>query len=480
MYKIFETLKKHNQKILLSALLLVSSFFMFYGYNLPLTDYDEATYAQVIQHSQASGNYFSFVRNGSGWFEKPPLYFWQAFVTTKIFGFTEFALRLPSIICGILGVLLTYLLAKKLSGNHWTGLLAGAILTLTGVWAYATTQIRMDVPVSVSILAAVYFFILGWEKPKMLFYASLAIAIGVLYKSVIGLLALPIFLILSLIYKKWDWLKQNWFWFGMVVMILLILPWHIYESLLFGSDFWNPYLMFHVLHRFGSALSNITTFGYVQYLLIVVEPFIVIFPVAVVWLFWRFRKNPLEPRAALSALAIVSFLFLFFAISRTKLFAYLMPIYPFLAIFLAETGMLLFNRLKTVNQKNWFIVGLCIIGIFGLINTVWQKIYLRKSITLEYQIAEEERQVGLYLRNHPYPAHAFLFKWSWPETLRYYSQREIGSISEGDPMQPYGQFVIVPSGLWTKDSLPPDEFISRARLIFHGIAIELYEMSERK
>ena len=154
MQNIFETIKKQHQKILLATLLLLASFFMFYGSRLALTDYDEATYAQVIQHSLNSENYFSFVRGGSYWFEKPPLYFWQAFVTTKIFGFTEFALRLPSILCGVLGVYFTYLLGKKLSGNYWTGLLAGAILTLIGVWAYATTQIRMDVPVSVSILAA--------------------------------------------------------------------------------------------------------------------------------------------------------------------------------------------------------------------------------------------------------------------------------------------------------------------------------------
>ena len=154
--------------------------------------------------------------------------------------------------------------------------------------------------------------------------------------------------------------------------------------------------------------------------------------------------------------------------------------YPFLAIFLAETGILLFNRLKTVNQKNWFIVSICLLMILGTLNTVWQKVYLRKGITLEYQIADEEKQVGLYLKDHPSPEHAFFFQWPWLETVKYYSQREIGNISPGDIMQPYGQFVIVPTGLWNQNSLPSDEFMARAHLIFRGIAIELYALDEKK
>ena len=132
MISILQKIKKYHKAILLAAMLLAAAFFMFYGSGLALTDYDEATYAQVIQHTMESGHYLSLVRSGANWFEKPPFYFWQAFATAKIFGFSEFALRLPSIICGILGVLFAYLLAKKLSGNFWTGLLAGAILSLCG------------------------------------------------------------------------------------------------------------------------------------------------------------------------------------------------------------------------------------------------------------------------------------------------------------------------------------------------------------
>lgn len=477
MKHVLETIKKHNQKILLAALLLLAAFFMFYGYDLALTDYDEATYAQVIQHSLNSGNYLSFVRGASYWFEKPPLYFWQAFVTVKMFGLTEFALRLPSIICGILGVYFTYLLAKKLSGRFWTGFIAGLILILTGVWAYATTQVRMDVPVSASILAAVYFFVLAWENPRAFVYSGIAIAMGVLYKNLIGFLALPIFLILAITYKKWCWLKQDWFWFGMVVMLVVILPWHIYESMLFGHDFWDVYLGYHVLQRFAAPLSNITTFGYIKYLFYVLEPWIIVFPIAVVLFFWRLKKNPLESKTALSSLFIVIFLFSFFAISRTKLFNYLMPLYPFLAIFLAEMGTLFYNSLKTVTQKDWLKVSFATLAIIGIINLLWQKVYLRHGITLEYQIAEEEKKVGLYLKNHPTPKHTFFFKWIWPETIRYYSEREIGNISEGDPMEAYGQFIIVPYGLWTQESPPQAEFTARSRLIYRGNTIEMYELS---
>ena len=314
----------------------------------------------------------------------------------------------------------------------------------------------------------------------MFVWCGMAIAVGVMYKSVIGLLAMPIFLIFSLVYKKWDWLKQGWFWFGMALMLVLILPWHIYESLLFGKNFWNTYLFYHVLHRFAVSLGNVTTLDYIKYLFLLLEPWIITFFIAAAWLFWRYRKKLPEPKTALAAFYVSIFLFLFFVVSRSKLLDYLMPIYPFLAIFLAETGVLFFNFLKTANQKNWFLVCLIFLLLLGLGNTVWQKIYLRKGITLEYKIAEEEKQVGVYLKDHPSSEHAYFFLWPWWETVKYYSDRNIENISQGDIIQPYRQFVIVPAGLWNKNNPPPDEFISRAHLIFRALPLNFMSLKRNK
>lgn len=468
----------HYQKILLSLLMLLAAFFMFYGSNLALIDYDEATYAQVVQQSFASGNYFSLMRGGTNWFEKPPLYFWQAFITTRIFGFSEFALRLPSVLCGILGILFVYLLAKELSGNFWTGLLAGLILTLNGAWEYGGTQVRMDIPVVACIVAALYFFVLGWKNQKCFFLCGLALASGILYKNVIELLVFPIFLIFSLLYNKWGWLKQSWFWFGMATMVVLVAPWHIYESLLFGNNFWDVYLKYHILERFSTSLlgGNITTALYAKYLFYFTEPWIVVLFGALAWLGWHFRKNLLQPKLATASLLSLFFLFSFFAIASTKLFYYLVPLYPFLSIFLADVGMLFYQSLKSLNMKHWLAAFACLLIILGLLNTIWQKVYLREGSTLEYQIAGEEKQVGIYLKNHPSPSRAYLFIWPWPETIEYYSQRHIDSISPGDPISPYGQFVILPAGFWDQNQ-PAQEFVSRAHLIFKGNIIEMYELN---
>jgi 4-amino-4-deoxy-L-arabinose transferase len=66
------------------------------------------------------------------WLHKPPLALWLMAASLSIFGTSALAMRLPSLVLGTLGVLLTYLTGRQLFGER-AGLLAAAFQAVSGL-----------------------------------------------------------------------------------------------------------------------------------------------------------------------------------------------------------------------------------------------------------------------------------------------------------------------------------------------------------
>ncbi len=83
----------------------------------PLADTSEARYAEIVRVMRETGNWVTLQETpGTPFLGKPPLYAWLSAASTYAFGLNEFALRLPSLVCGI------------------------AVLALCGVWAGALAR----------------------------------------------------------------------------------------------------------------------------------------------------------------------------------------------------------------------------------------------------------------------------------------------------------------------------------------------------
>ena len=83
----------------------------------PLADTSEARYAEIVRVMRETGNWVTLQETpGTPFLGKPPLYAWLSAASTYAFGLNEFALRLPSLVCGI------------------------AVLALCGVWAAALAR----------------------------------------------------------------------------------------------------------------------------------------------------------------------------------------------------------------------------------------------------------------------------------------------------------------------------------------------------
>jgi 4-amino-4-deoxy-L-arabinose transferase-like glycosyltransferase len=82
----------------------------------PLADTSEARYGEIARVMRETGNWVTPQETpGTPFWAKPPLYAWLSAASTYVFGIDEFALRLPSLLCGVGVLVLCYV---------WTGALA--------------------------------------------------------------------------------------------------------------------------------------------------------------------------------------------------------------------------------------------------------------------------------------------------------------------------------------------------------------------
>ncbi|MEK7590391.1 MAG: glycosyltransferase family 39 protein [Patescibacteria group bacterium] len=458
-----------NKKLLfLTLTVIIAAIFNFAGLgHRPLEDYDEATYASVLQNNFKQGDFFSFRYLGENWFEKPPLLFWLAAVSVKAFGFNEFALRFPSALFGLLTAVLLYLLVLEITKNENTALIAGVLLVLMPPFTMAARNFRMDVPVAATLIAAAYFLIKGWKNKKFLLGVFPCVGLGIMLKSVIGIFALPILIIWSAVYKKWNWLKDGYFWIGAAIAALITAPWHIYMAIKFGSIFWQNYLGYHILERAAQNIlgSGITVPYFLWVLWIHAQPLLILLIFSAIFITARLIKNGLreEYRAPFAAAMSAFFLFGIFALTQTKLLTYFTPIYPFLVALFAAVIFL-----QSPRMIKWILI---LVLAISLIVAIAEIFWTPKLFITDY--AYDEKSIGELLKTGVNEK-IFVFDWQHPNTIRYYSEQSVEILQFNTSQPPIPPFWLV---IPTVD-LEGNSFLKNMKMPFSGKYLSLIYVSK--
>lgn len=124
--------KEHLQKdIFFIALAGIVLFLPFLG-GVHLFDWDEINFAEAAREMVLTDNYLQVQIDYQPFWEKPPLFLWLQALSMQVFGIGEYAARFPNAICGILSLLLLYLIGRKhynrRFGLFWVLAYAGSIL----------------------------------------------------------------------------------------------------------------------------------------------------------------------------------------------------------------------------------------------------------------------------------------------------------------------------------------------------------------
>jgi 4-amino-4-deoxy-L-arabinose transferase-like glycosyltransferase len=306
----------------------------------PLTNWDEGIYAEISREMLSLGPLVPHW-NYQPWFEKPPLMLWITAAFFKVFGVTEFWARAGSALSGVgMVALLHAWLVRRDILAAW---LSSFILLATFGFLHVCRVGEMDVLLSLGCCIALCGLsaiqdrqLSGWY----LFWTGLAIA---LMTKGAASMVLIIAAVLFAALERWNTTRLGRsFWLGLLLFLVLVLPWHLYMFHNFGDSFLTDYLGFHVLARATHQIEEHNThwWYYLWVLLISAAPFALLYPLALVD---SFRRRELRAWA-IFALVVIAF----FSAVQTRLPHYIAPAYPALALL---TSVFLAERLREFQRR---------------------------------------------------------------------------------------------------------------------------------
>lgn len=395
-------------------------FFLFYHLgSRPFIDWDESIYAQVSKEALLNHQPFDFTLYGNHWFEKPPLMLWLTEAGFKVFGINEFGGRFFAALLAFTTIILTCLLAKKLSNSNLAALLTLACFGICYHFFFHGYFLEFDVPVGFFILLSLYAFLQALEKPKYFYLFFASVGLGLLTKNVIGLIPLPIVFTYLLAAGKFKLLNNRHFYYGLILCALVVLPWHIRESVKFGRGFWQVYLLYHVLDRYAQPLEN--NGGPLNFYITIFwqnPVFLWLCVASGIYFLIKSFKNLGYFFLLFSSL----FIFFLFSLAQTKGIGYITVLYPYLLCMFGITLADLFHKAPNLWLKI-LPIGLLILIFSGL---AWQEEWY-KILRLEKDpIYLENKDIANFLLNN-YPAKP-VYAYSYAEAnlaFDYYMGRPI-------------------------------------------------------
>ena len=322
------------------AVVLGFLFFQFLG-GLPLIDPDEGRYAEIPREMLEQGDFITPTLNYVKYFEKPPLLYWLNAASLKLSGLTEQAARFPSALCGLMTILATYIIARRLYGRR-TALIAALILGTSAGFVLQSRIILTDMLLTFCLTAALGAFIIasqreGRRSNPLAWYAFyLFSALAVLAKGLIGIVfPAGIIFFYLLLGGRWRLLKEMRLPSGLILFLAVAAPWFVAVSLR-NPGFARFFFIHEHFERFTSTVHGRYQpfWFFVPVLAATMLPWSFFIPSAITRA-WRDRHRD-ESKAGLYLLVWTVLIFLFFSKSNSKLVPYILPIFPPLAILIAS------------------------------------------------------------------------------------------------------------------------------------------------
>lgn len=336
---------------------------------------DEPRFGEVAREMLRTGDLISLHINDEPYREKPPLLFWLISLASLPGGdVTSWTARAPSAVCGLLTVMLTFLLARRLYGGRVAWWSSMVLTTFTLFW-WEARSVRTDMVLTAATTGMLYSFWRFHEEKRTTWLAAFygAMAVALLAKGPPAL----VFPLLTLMVFYWgrreDRRRTRWI-VGTVVALVPVLVWFVLssraaaaaaapasslESVTMGDNLFRQ-----IIGRFFLGVSKAQwPWYYLEVLPLDLFPWTIFLPWTLLWT-WRNRREG-EPMRFLLAWAVPAFIF--FSISIGKRAVYLLPIYPVLAILVARSVLNLMDGDRANWRRNtaltWAVLlGLCAVA----------------------------------------------------------------------------------------------------------------------
>jgi hypothetical protein len=317
----------------ISLLILLLPLLLFGSGQSSLMAHDEGLYAWRSRLMIDTGDW---IHPWTTPHHKTPGPYWLIASSYTLFGINEASVRLPSMIAGVLSVLLLYEIGKILIGKKiaW---LAAAILSVEFLWLQYSRLGTPDVPVIFLVLLAIWSLLKAELHPKYrftwCFLAGFNFGLGFLVRSF--MIFVPIIALLPYLiweHRRHRHLTNPMLYFGFVVGLIPTFIWLWLSWLRYGSGSLGQ-LIYFVL-KLGSSERIHNGLGFYFW-----DIPIKAFP----WGFFSFLglflliRRPI-PRYQLVLVGYPLTLFAELSLFSTRLSHYSLLLYPFIAL-LAAVGL---------------------------------------------------------------------------------------------------------------------------------------------
>jgi 4-amino-4-deoxy-L-arabinose transferase-like glycosyltransferase len=343
---------------------------------VPVTDIDEARFAQATRQMIESDDYVRIRVQDAERNRKPIGIYWlQAASVNAMKPFAErlntiWPYRLPSALGLMLASLATLWAGTALFGPR-TGFVGAAIFSiglLAGVEGMLAKTDAALVGFTTLAFAALVQLRVGTKRPRLVALSFwVAVACGVMIKGPLTPLAVGLTLVALAIWeRRTDWMRPLAFWPGPLLALAIILPWLIAIGMATDGRFYTELLLREIGpklisggdHRHGGIPGY-----YLVWLPLLIFPATYALPAAA-RLSWSAIRAPGDDAGGAAFRFLIAWagsIFLFFEILPAKLIHYTLPAYPAIALMCAA-------GLFAMRGKRWRTAhpaGLVLFGVFG-------------------------------------------------------------------------------------------------------------------
>jgi 4-amino-4-deoxy-L-arabinose transferase-like glycosyltransferase len=229
-------LEPWSRRSVILLLSLWAAIFLAASATPSLLDDADATHAQASQAMLHTGDWVTLHVNGIRYLEKPPLPYWIAASSMRLFGENTFAIHLPLALTVLGLALLGYAWGRRAFSER-AGFYA-ALFTLTSAGVFLFTRIfipeaLLSLLLALSIYAALSALDRRTRNPRLWAYVMWsALACAVLTKGFVAIVflfaAVGLFLLLTGEWRRWRLLHP---FTGLALFLAIAAPWHILAAL---------------------------------------------------------------------------------------------------------------------------------------------------------------------------------------------------------------------------------------------------------
>lgn len=413
-------------------MVLIAAVVLFYRLGDPaLKNWDEAIYAEVAKEIVQSRDWLTLHWQHADWLEKPPLTFWTMAGFFRLFGVNEFWARAVSALAGV-GVVATVYGIGKLQRGPVCGVIAALVLLTTFQFVQMSRLVNTDVLLVCFMYLAIFGYLGTRNGDRRWWYlVSVSCALGFMTKSFASLFA-PAAIVFAVAVDRQliETLKAKHFWFSILAGLAIVVPWHAVMIYLHGSAFVNEYFVYHVWSRTLTPLEghSASYWFYLNEIWFKTHPWWCIAPLALLLQLWQIKRGGFS--AVL--LALIFLVFGFYTVAQTKSHAYILPVYPGLALVISDLLTWLWDRSQIAIRVAVILVCVC----FAYLGIGKIKPYYVRIEDEDVAVKELARLAGASSSPQVLIVYSQTVEFD-PQGAVFYSNKPVLQATGGNPIFPY-------------------------------------------